>query len=561
MRNEVEQMAESGNDKVLVFGIDGACWEILQPLMDSGQTPALARIAKEGVSGVLASTIHPHSPTAWASFITGANPGTHGIFDFVRRKPGTYDIEILTTRERGGKAVWQALSEKGVSCGVVNVPMTHPPEKVAGFFISGTFTANTFANFTYPRTLLEEMKTALGRPYRVDVYLADFAKGQSDPNAEVRGLFLDDLLKLEEERTDATLYLLDRFKPRFLVHVVTSTDRAQHMFWQYIDPTRPGYDPRHPYHDAIAKTYIDADRQLARLWKAMGEDATVIVLSDHGGAPLHRALLLNEWLESEGLLATTRPSPYSARGLLRNVLRTGYLAARRVLPTNMKRQISGRFDVWGKSSSKFMRQWEIDWARTKAFAEGTFGNIRLNVRGQEPLGTVEPGNEYEAVRQEIRRKIEALVDPATGAPAVQRTFSREELYHGERLAAAPDIVVELKPGYQMVGDIVARRYGNKKQRAAGLFVDATGEGNKLQVSGIHSPDGILLARGTGIARGARIEGAHITDLAPTVLRIFGVPIPPVMDGRVLPEIAPEPVGAGARREGSASQARHTPPAN
>ena len=131
--------------KVLVFGMDGADWDIMQPLIDKGDMPAMARLQREGAWGPLASTIHPHSPTAWASFLTGSNPGMHGIFDFVHRKPGTYEMEIFHTKLRGGKSLWQVLSQAGVRCGVMNVPMTHPPEKVNGYFVSGAFTTNAFA--------------------------------------------------------------------------------------------------------------------------------------------------------------------------------------------------------------------------------------------------------------------------------------------------------------------------------------------------------------------------------------------------------------------------------
>ncbi len=533
--------------KVLVFGMDGADWSILGPLVESGKCPTLARVMQRGVHGPLQSTIHPHSPTAWASFVTGANPGMHGIFDFVRRKKGSYDIEILTTRERGGRAVWHVLSEKGIPCGVVNVPMTHPPEKVLGYFISGTFTANTFANFSYPKSLIDDLKRDLGTPYRVDAYLADLSQGEAvaGPDAYIR--WLEDLNQLETERTSASLHLIQKYKPRFVVHVVTSCDRAQHTFYKFLDTARKDYDPNHRGRDAIPATYVHADAELKRLWDAMGEDTTVIVCSDHGGAPLRRVLYINDWLESEGFLHTVKPSAITPRGAVKAALRRAYGVARQVLPTGIKRQLSGRFDVWGKTSNKFMATVQIDWARTQAFAEGTFGNIRLNVAGRQPLGAVTSGADYNAVRARIRERIEALIDPQTGQPCVERTFTREELYHGERIEEAPDIIVVLKPNYQMVGDVVARRYGGvgalgKKQ--ASLFGD--GDLNKLQISGIHSPEGIVLACGPGIAPAGRIEGAHIIDLAPTILALFGVPAPSVMDGRVLPSIAAEHAPAGAR---------------
>ena len=522
--------------KVLVFGMDGADWGIMQPLIDRGEMPTMARLQREGASGPLASTIHPHSPTAWASFLTGSNPGMHGIFDFVHRKAGTYDMEIFHTRLRGGRSVWQVLSQAGVSCGVMNVPMTHPPEKVKGYFVSGAFTTNAFAKFTHPLSLIDEIKGILGHSYTVDVHLGDFASGRDDSNDEARGRWLDDLERVERERTDVEEALIRTYAPRFVVHVVTSCDRAQHAFYRYIDTTRADHDPAHKYAGAIDRTYRTADAQLKRLWDAMGEDATVIVLSDHGGYPLYRALRLNAWLESEGYLTSLRPQ---SRGPVKRfataALRRAYLMAKK-LPRGVRKQIAGRFDVWGMTSMKFLPPTAIDWARTQASAEGTFGNIRLNVKGQYPQGAVEPGANYDRIVREIRAKIEALVDPETGVCPVERTYHREELYAGERIQEAPDIIVVLKPGYQMVGDILARRFGGDgRHDQQALFVK--GE-NNFQLTGIHSPFGVVLARGEGIAPGVTIADAHITDVAPSILRLFDVDVPPTMDGRALPELAP-----------------------
>jgi predicted AlkP superfamily phosphohydrolase/phosphomutase len=113
--------------------------------------------------------------------------------------------------------------------------------------------------------------------------------------------FRDRLNDIERQRTEATVYMIERFTPRFLTHVYTTTDRLQHSLWQYMDPSMQGYDATNPLRTAIEDTYKLADQQLARLWKAMGEEeTTVLVMSDHGGGPLKRVLLLNNWLEGEG---------------------------------------------------------------------------------------------------------------------------------------------------------------------------------------------------------------------------------------------------------------------
>ncbi len=523
--------------KVLVFGMDGADWQVLQPLIDSGRAPTLARLQREGVSGPLASTIHPHSPTAWSSFLTGMNPGKHGIFDFTKRKKGSYDTEVVSTRTRGGQAIWKILSQAGIRCGVMNVPMTYPPEKVAGFFVAGVFTSEPLANFTYPSDVLDDMKKVLGHPYLVEAVRPEFSASADVPDTQVLAKFLEEMKRCENERTDATLHLIQRFNTRYVVHVDISTDRAQHSFWRYWDKTHPLHEPDSPLADAINQTYITADANLGRLWKAMGEEeTTVLVLSDHGGGPFYRVMLINQWLEREGYLATVRPAAMSSRGLMKSVMRSAYQLAKKVLPKSVRTQIAGRVDVGRQNTVRLMRQAEVDYANTRAFTEGTFGNIVLNVRGREPQGTVAPGEEYEALRREMRAKLEAVIDPETGRNAITKTWNREELYSGDRIDIAPDIVAEMAVGYRVVGDFAAVHRGGAAKLPEGV-VFASGRANPYKISGIHGPDGIFLAGGPGVARGLRVAQAHIYDLAPTTLALFGLPVPKEMDGTVIEGIS------------------------
>lgn len=124
-------------NKVMVIGLDGATFRVIDPLVARGELPGLARLMAGGTRGTLESTLPPLSPTAWASFITGKNPGKHGIFDFLRRRPGSYEFLPVNGASIRARTLWSRLSEGGVRVGVVNVPMTYPPPPVNGFIISG----------------------------------------------------------------------------------------------------------------------------------------------------------------------------------------------------------------------------------------------------------------------------------------------------------------------------------------------------------------------------------------------------------------------------------------
>ncbi len=122
---------------IAIVGLDGATWDLAGPFMEAGEMPTLRRLVTRGVSGVLRSTTPPVTFPAWSSFMTGVNPGKHGIFDFTRRLPGTYEIAFVTSRDRRVPTIWQLLSEAGRRVAVLGVPTTYPPEAVNGIVVGG----------------------------------------------------------------------------------------------------------------------------------------------------------------------------------------------------------------------------------------------------------------------------------------------------------------------------------------------------------------------------------------------------------------------------------------
>jgi predicted AlkP superfamily phosphohydrolase/phosphomutase len=123
--------------RTLVVGLDAACWAYVNPLLEAGRLPALQRLMSEGTSGTLHSTLPALTPTAWASIITGKNPGKHGVFDMLWRRPGAYDFQPTSGAVRVGTPFWKRLNERGIRVGLVSVPFTYPPEEIDGFVVCG----------------------------------------------------------------------------------------------------------------------------------------------------------------------------------------------------------------------------------------------------------------------------------------------------------------------------------------------------------------------------------------------------------------------------------------
>ncbi|RMF74156.1 MAG: hypothetical protein D6744_14860, partial [Planctomycetota bacterium] len=144
-------------ERFLIIGLDGATFDVLNPMMDAGRMPALRRFIENGASGVLRSTKPPITPAAWTTFMTGKGPGRHGIVDFEKYHVATHRLEFNNTYEIREKTLWEHLSDRGFRVGSINVPMTYPPRPVNGFMISGFETPSIDAEFTYPRELKQEI--------------------------------------------------------------------------------------------------------------------------------------------------------------------------------------------------------------------------------------------------------------------------------------------------------------------------------------------------------------------------------------------------------------------
>lgn len=508
--------------KLLVIGIDGAPFPLIERWAASGDLPNLARLIERGGFGVLRSTIPVHSPTAWASFITGLNPGQHGVFDFVRREPGSYRLRVVRADQYPGASIWRLLSEQGRRVGVLNVPMTYPPEPVNGFLVSGLGTPD-FAGYTYPPELQDDLDA---RGYRVNKKFF-FVRDRQDE-------WLDDIAAMTEKRGETAARLLRERPWDFFMVVFRNSDEICHFFWHHMDETHPQHDPAAParYRTAILDLYRQIDHWVGEIVAAAGEDVNVVVMSDHGAGPLYRDVFLNEWLWQESWLAL-RSAAAGSRGWLAAMQRLGLTRARisdtltrldmHWLEVAIKRALGDRIYVLPRDERLEFHS-AIDWARTQAYSFGYYGQIFINLKGREPEGMVEPGD-YEALRDEIARRMLEIVDPADGQPVVDRVYRKEELYHGRYLADAPDLLAIMR-GLTYITRMGYEFAGKRGELFREPYTDETG-GHRLE--------GVLIAAGPDIAAGPLPE-RPIVDLTPTLLQLQGCPVPAYMDGAPIAEM-------------------------
>lgn len=502
-----------------MIGLDGATFDFIRPLWEEGRLPALRALAEEGSFGTLRSTVPPISAPAWASFMTGVNPGKHGIFGFTECdiSDPTWSVGgVVNSGRIAGRTMFDLLSSAGRKVGVMKMPMCYPPWGVNGFMVAGSPTPDWREAYTYPHGLSERMG-------QVGLYSGS---GFYDLDVD------DQLAHIEfdvEKHTDMATLLMNEDSYDLFIIVYNFLDHAQHHYRKFIDPLCPNYDPdgARKYGDLIASLYERADALIARFLDEVDEQTTVFIVSDHGGKRVPtRRVRLNHWLRSRGFLHPKEPasrakgalvggilSTINSRVLVNHRLRAGL---KRLLPVTARRRVAGA--IRGVDL--------IDWSSTRAYhvsMKESVEGIVINLKGRQPGGIVAPGKEYQRLRDTLVHQLGNLRD-SQDQPIANQVLKREELYSGPHLENAPDIVLMLNDGYAA---------------APGFEPPLVTPVQRLgpeEWSGIHSMEGILLARGPGLRAGFQIEGSQIVDMAPTLLFALEAAVPSDMDGRVLVEV-------------------------
>jgi predicted AlkP superfamily phosphohydrolase/phosphomutase len=509
----------------MAIGLDGATLDLIEPWAQAGELPTFRRLMAEGAYGRLRSTIPPMTAPAWTSFMTGKNPGKHGLYDWIYRRSHSYNVSPVTAAHCKEPTLWSLLSSAGRRVCVVNVPMTFPPTPVNGLMISGLPAPSTQATITYPADLLAEIEQEVGE------YLLYPDPGQAYSERGVDA-FLQDLYRTTDTRLRVLDYLRAREKWDFCMLVLNGTDTVQHAMWKYMSPDHPLHDPskRSKYGDAILRYFQYVDSILAQIVTSLDEGTTLILMSDHGFGPFHKFIHLNNWLRQQGWLQLRSTPGAWLKSTLSHLgftpMRSYDLLMRCGLGALKREVVRGRGQ--GFLKRLFLSFDDVDWQRTTAYALGNVGQIRLNVRGREPQGLVEPGEQYEVARDKVIARLGELRDPQTGEQVVEAAYRREEVYWGHGMEQAADIVfIPTRMEYFGFGEY---EFGSNK------IIEAMKRG----ISGTHRLSGMVLLWGKGILAGTHLKDAQILDLAPSILHLMGEPVPQDMDGRVLCKaISPE----------------------
>lgn len=507
-------------NKIVIIGLDGATWDIIHPMIHKGQLPTFKYLIENGSYGNLNSTIPPLSAPAWTSAFTGVNPGKHNIFDFFTIRNDNYELRNVTSNDRKTPAIWNILDTYGMTSGIFNMPMTYPPEAVNGFMVAGLGTPDTNSNFIYPASLKEELKNYLhGLQFSIDV--GTIMGGREDA-------FLDELYKVTDIQEKAVHYLYNKYQPDLFMAVFDELDRIQHFFWRHMETSHPLHDPKksQKYKDAIEDYYQHLDIAMKRFLDTLPEDTTVMIVSDHGFGGLHKDFYINKYFYDMDILSLKPKPPLSINTELLRAIKTTLkkLTYKMGVGRWVDRMIPDWLRLKSLTPTVDTGLGSVDWSQTKAYFCSLSGqNVWINLKGRQPEGIIEPGKEYEALRDQIIEKLYTIKDPKTSKNIIQKVYRREEIYTEDLVSNAPDLIIDMAEGYVIQVGLAPEMLMPAMQY-------------KLYRSGCHRQHGIFIAIGKDIKKNHQVQNAEIIDIVPTVLYLLNKQISTYMDGKVLTDI-------------------------
>ncbi len=496
-------------EKAIILGFDGLDHALLRRFLQEGKLPNFQKLAQKGVLAPLRSTIPPLTPQAWTSMITGVNPGKHGVFDFGEIPRDGYEPKLVHSNARLARGFWEYLENEGFSCGILNIPLSWPAEKLRLGYMSGGMHTPSLSEYSPDSRVMEELLAIEGSVIDVMSYWYQDMQG-----------FVDAVMAMEERRLQLIQRLRKKAPVDVLMAVFVGVDRICHALWGMQDFVvgEQGWKLQ----NAVQRIYELMDSFLGEILRDVPDSTLVLVVSDHGFGSLEKDVYLNNWLERCGWLKFSPPK------LIQEMV--GHPNWQHGVLGKAALEVAARFPGFLRSIPPLQKSFDaVDWSKTKAFSAGLFGNVHLNRRHRFPEGfLVRDKEEYNLNRRSVMDDLLALRDEDGGV--VNHIWLAEDIYHGPALDMAPDLILNMRD-YAMI------TRGGYEFRSNLIF-----DTPAVHHSGNHRMDGVLIACGAGVDPQRKVSPqAHLMDMTPTLLAHMGLPIPEDMDGRVLTELFRPPV--------------------
>jgi predicted AlkP superfamily phosphohydrolase/phosphomutase len=509
----------------MAIALDATDSDLIRRLVDEGELPVLASVMRDGATARMRSDGDWMPESAWSTMHSGCTPGTHGVYHWKAPRPGAYAESRMLTRS--WRRPWWELMADGDGNSphtiLLDVPWTAPVRDDRMVHVHNWGQRGGSTSESWPPELIGELNARHGRYAR-------------NLNREVTGRpllarnQLRALLAMTPRRADVVKALIAEHPWQVCIAVFPEVHHAAHAFHQYA----PGLGrleaaPRgRGLEEALRRCYRAADHALGQIVDALPADTALAVFSGIGlrtntsGVHALPALLT--------ALGYHVPAVPSADARRTERLRR---AALTVVPRALARRVRDRFvsaETVGAHLERIAAE-STDWSRTRAWAQMEAGSawIRINVRGREAQGVVDPGREYDEVCGELTAELLRCRDAATGEPAIVQVARREEIVSGPRTETLPDLWIRFNR------DVVMRAITHP---SAGTFQEH-GEGWRATE---HNGKGWLTLRGPGVRALPDLADARAEDMAPTLMHLLGAAVPDDMEGRVLEEMLRDDLG-------------------
>lgn len=476
--------------RTLLIGLDGATWDVLDPYMEHGLMPRLQALTARGTRAGLHSIVPALTPPAWTSLTTGKRPGGHGVFDFFQKEePGSVYFTFASSQNVRSATIWSLASDAGRRVLSLNFPLMFPPPPVDGFVVPGGMMPwRQLRLGCHPAGLFDRLKQLPGFSPREMLDMELEVKAIEGCPVEEQEAYVSQHIAREEKWMEVARHLLTTEDVDLAAVMFDGVDKLQHLCWRFIDPaSRPAAPTAWEQRmiDRCEAYFRTVDRIVGELVDLAGDDATIVVASDHGFGPTQDVFHVNTWLEREGFL-TWAPEGGDAAG-------DGTMVGFKDVARHVK---------------------ALDWSRTTAYA-ATPSSQGINIVGSDLRVRAAVAERLRALRRE------------DGTPLVTGLWTREEAFGGPYAEIGPDLSIALADGATMSilpsAEVVVRR---------------------PEVRGHHRERGIFIAAGPGVRAGATAGDLSIVDVAPLVLYRLGLPLPDDLDGR-LPRDVLEPAELAA----------------
>ena len=470
--------------KVVHIGLDGLNPDLV--LEWRAELPNLDSLMKEGIWGRIESTVPPITPQTWTCMMSGKNPGHFGFWNFTYRSDYTYAepnlVNSKVVMERV-ETLYTILPRFGKKVAIINLPVSYPPPKIEnGFSISCFMIPTLGKQFTNPPELKEEIIEIIGE------YIIDASTSDTNYRVMDKDVVLKRIYDMDKQRFDLTEYFISQKRCDYVFTVIMGTDRMPHLFYKYFDENHVRYEKSDKYKNALKNHYKFCDSKIGRIRDMLDSNTVMIINSDHSVQRLDGRINLNEWLLKEGYL---RLNKYPEK----------------LTP---------------------LRNCDVDWRNTRAWATGYTGQIYLNVRGREEYSIVEP-KDYHNLLDELSEKMIDITDPK-GRKLDTKVFKRTDIHSGPFSRFGPDLFINFDDCRWNISELIG--HGKGELYSYDTLSGADDDG--------HGQYGFFVMAGAGVPKLGETE-AHLLDIAPTVLTLMGQSVPEDMEGRILVKFESEKV--------------------